>query len=302
MRLTILSKTAAIGGLIYTLGFSPSISFAGTLYATLATSGQIIQLSANGTPSTFASGLHNPAALAFDNAGDLFEADSNYPNFGTGAVYKFAPDGTRTTIASGMGEPAGIAVDSSGNIYVGDVFDLKIYKFTPGGVKSTFASGVYPLALAFDAAGNLFAADPYPNGQNTIPSTIDEFAPDGSKTVFATGGFFYPIGLAFDSSGNLYTPVDGGDILKFSPAGVQSTFVHNLGAGLYLAFDDQGNLFASDGNAGKVYEITPGGNVTTFVSGLAYPNGLAFSAAPEPGGQILIALGIAALTALRKRR
>ena len=47
-------------------------------------------------------GLNSPAALVFDNAGNLFAAD--------GLIYIFAPDGTRSTFASGLNFPAALAI------------------------------------------------------------------------------------------------------------------------------------------------------------------------------------------------
>ena len=42
--------------------------------------------------------------LAFNSAGDLFEADE-----GEGLIYKFTPDGAQSTFASGLGYPVGLA-------------------------------------------------------------------------------------------------------------------------------------------------------------------------------------------------
>src|SRR5579863_3964595 len=77
----------------------------GTLFVTVEGTGQILQFTSGGVASTFASGLNVPIGLAFDNAGNLYEADSNYPNVGNGVIYKFTPGGVRTTFASGLGDP-----------------------------------------------------------------------------------------------------------------------------------------------------------------------------------------------------
>ena len=54
-----------------------------------------------------------------------------------------------------------------------------------------------PIALAFDASGNLFVA-------NSGDNTVSEFAP-GSTTPTATlTGLNDPDALAFDASGNLF--------------------------------------------------------------------------------------------------
>ena len=61
------------------------------------------------------------------------------------------------------------------------------------------------IGLAFDSAGNLYAAD---GGAQTIY----KFAPDGTRTVFVGPSAFahgeYPVGLAFDSSGNLFVSIE----------------------------------------------------------------------------------------------
>jgi DNA-binding beta-propeller fold protein YncE len=65
-----------------------------------------------------------------------------------------------------------------------------------------------------------------------------------------------------------------GTILKFTPGGAVSTFATGLYYPEYLAFDSAGNLYASTGNS--IDEITPSGTVSTFATGLDSPNGLAF--------------------------
>jgi sugar lactone lactonase YvrE len=57
-----------------------------------------------------------------------------------------------------------------------------------------------------------------------------------------------------------------------------STYFSNSGIRVTddMVFDTAGNLYGSDFNGNKVYKITPQGFATTFVSGLANPNGLAF--------------------------
>ena len=51
--------------------------------------------------------------------------------------------------------------------------------------------------LAFDAAGNLFVTDEH---------SISKYAPDGTKSTFATE-LDHPTGLAVDAAGNVYVTV-----------------------------------------------------------------------------------------------
>src|SRR5439155_11154587 len=48
-----------------------------------------------------------PFGLAFDSAGNLFEADGSEV---AGTINKFAPDGTRSTFATGLNRPAFLAI------------------------------------------------------------------------------------------------------------------------------------------------------------------------------------------------
>src|SRR5208283_4762492 len=67
-------------------------------------SGNIYEFTPGGARSTFASGLSDPFALAFNSAGDLFAAD-----FGSGDIYEYTPGGARSTFASGLNNPYGLA-------------------------------------------------------------------------------------------------------------------------------------------------------------------------------------------------
>src|SRR6516162_5987223 len=93
--------------------------------------GYIYKFTWDGVRSTFASGLSNPQGLAFDNAGNLFVADS-------GSIYKFDPAGHRSSFASGLSSPVGLACDLAGDLFAADSGSGNIYKFTSGGAQSTF--------------------------------------------------------------------------------------------------------------------------------------------------------------------
>jgi sugar lactone lactonase YvrE len=236
---------------------------AGDLFVTSQTIGNIYEFTPGGVQSTFASGLNNPTALAFDSAGNLFESD-----FNSGNIYEFTPDGERSTFASGLQRPNGLAVNSAGNLFVASMAgagpDGSIVEITPGGVKSVFASGLYPVALAFNSAGNLFESDSF---------GIFEYTPGGVQSTFISVSAFGPLGstgphgLAFDGAGNLFVAV-------------QNSNTHPTN-------DD-------------LDKVTPGGAESTFASGLYYPNFLAFWPVPEPS--VWAMLGMSVLTLLGFRR
>jgi sugar lactone lactonase YvrE len=79
------------------------------------------------------------------------------------------------------------------------------------------------------------------------------------------------------TAGDLYvTDFGSGSILKFTPAGAQSTFAIGLNSPKGLAFDRSGNLFVTDTFVGIIYKFTPDGTQSVFASGLSFPIGLAF--------------------------
>jgi sugar lactone lactonase YvrE len=176
-----------------------------------------------------------------------------------GGVVRFA-----TLPSPGPGFPEGIAADRAGNIYVA-TFDFtqtnNLYVFGANGRRSTTVPlpGSAPLGLAVHD-GSLFVAD------------------------FGTGNvlkFTLPL-----------TPSSTPAATFHVCSGAGSTCALNA-----LEFDAAGNVYVSDSFGGRVFQIAPGGAVTTFVSdellkpgSHGFPpfgaNGLAFSA---DGSKLFIA-------------
>jgi DNA-binding beta-propeller fold protein YncE len=242
--------------------------------------------------SIFSSGLSRPRGVAFDQFTNLFVATNTFhPNTGTvsAAILKILPDGTQTTFANINGPSAdffasGVTFDSAGNLFVMVLDDTDpnaastIYKFAPNGTQSTFgAVRGQGFGLAFDGAGNLYAAD----GADGI---IYKFTTDGTRTVFASMTNAGPVGLAFDRAGNLFVSTEGNPgsdtILKFTPDGTQSTFAMGLNSPRGLAFNRGGILFVAEiiqTGPGDILRFTPSGSGTVFASGI----GLGGNGGPE---------------------
>lgn len=191
---------------------------AGNLFVPNSRNGTITKIRPNGIQSIFASGLSSPMALAFDNAGNLFVSDSE-----AGAIYKYTPSGARSTFATGLFEPFQFAFNQAGDLFsVGQDPSGSglIYEFTTAGARTTFATvpneGLE--GLAFDSAGNLFAAGGGSAGY------IFKFSPEGRSSTFASG-LFYPLSLAFNSSGDLFVSQIGEPYIeRFTPNGIGSGF------------------------------------------------------------------------------
>jgi hypothetical protein len=256
----------------------------------------ILQFTPDGAQSTYASGLLFPRGLAFDSIGNLFAAETVEPGdrLDIGRVLKFNLRNHVSTVGSAANFFfEGLAVDIAGNAYVMANDDNSptaastIFKFTPDGERIVFGSvPSQGWGLAFDSAGNLYAAE---GGVGlTGDRTIFKFAPDGTRTVFAGPEAFpegvFPIGLAFDSSGNLFVSTEcfcdpGSDtILKFTN-GVPSTFARGLTFPRGLAFDSSGNLFVAEAifeQPGDILKFFPDGTHTVFASGFGRPQFLTF--------------------------
>jgi hypothetical protein len=130
------------------------------------------------------------------------------------------------------------------------------------------AAGASELAgIAFDRQGNLFVA-------NHATGEILKFAPDGTKSVFASA-IKSPYGLAFDSNGNLFVGHPG-EILKFAPDGSRSSFTTQVSAPANLTFDGQGNLFVPDIRVSCILRFTPTGQRSIVAINLTNPAGPVF--------------------------
>ena len=249
--------------------------------------GHIFEYNLTGAQVNSFGNFSNPRGLAFNSAGDLFVANNFFPNANTvqAAIKEITPGGNRITLGHlpNNSFAAGLAINSSGDVFVmggapGGAGTSTIFEFTPGGTRSVF--GTIPglgLGLAFDSAGNLFAAD-------VSDGTIVKFTPGGTSSIFAGPSAFTsisgPAGLAFDSAGNLFasTESDGLEpdtIREFTPGGMESTFATGLTFPRGLAFDSSGNLYVAELGVpapGDILKFTPGGTESTFASGIGTKN------------------------------
>jgi sugar lactone lactonase YvrE len=254
--------------------------------------GNIERFTPGGVESTFATGVGTIYGLALDPSGNLFAAA-----WDSGTIYKFAPDGTRTTFASGLGglgSVSGIAFDAQGNLFAAALTATSygILKFAPDGSSTTFATGFAAVrGLTVDAgenvyiSGRLLGAIPYQGFKYT----------SGTRSVL---GNMQAYGFAVDSSGNLFAPAAPG-LVKFTPDGTQSTFATLAEFPRGLAFDADGNLFATIHNAGEILKFGSDGNYETFAAGLtSLPDAIAIQV-PEPSMFALLGLCVVALVVSR---
>lgn len=190
----------------------------GNLYVSEAVNMRVEKITPSGSRSVFASELAFPTGLAFDVNNNLFVADSEF-------IYKYAPDGSRTTFASGLSFINDLAFDSSGNLWVGG---NSLCKFTPEGIKTTIA-GVPNNCLTIDHSDNVFFTSlsgeickMTPSGNPTVFAQL-EWTTKCNLAFDASGNLFVP-------------DMQGGCIYEFAPDGTRSLFASGLNSPTTLAF------------------------------------------------------------------
>ena len=226
--------------------------------------------------AAISAGLNGPNAVAVDNSGNLFIADT-----ANNRIRKVSASGIITTVAgngpscvhllscgsfsgdggpaisAGLNNPAGIAVDASGNLFIADYLNSRIRKVSPNGIITT-------------VAGN---------------ANCCGFSGDGGQASSAS--LYNPSGVAVDANGNLFIADSGNNrIRKVSASGIITTVAGNpprcnlsscggfsgdggqatsaeLNFPQDVAIDASGNLFIADSKNGRVRKVSTSGIITT---------------------------------------
>ena len=172
------------------------------------------------------------------------------------------------------------AADGDGNLFAmvsgprGEKVPVSIYRIARDLQITPFARDLMNIsALAFDAAGTLFAS-------SRSEGAIYRITSDGSITTFVEG-MGIATGIAFDATGHLYVGDRSGTIFKLSPAGeifVFATLEPSV-AFYHLCFAPDGHLLVTAPTTSSnqaIYAIDPNGATTTYFHGLGRPQGMAF--------------------------
>ena len=175
--------------------------------------------------------------------------------------------------------------DSSSEILVADDNTNAIIKVDPATGKQTLVSDHRnfddPENVLIDNQGRTLVAEgDFPNGDGSILMVN----PDGTVSIFASGGFFNdgPEDLVEDAFGNIYVLDDGARaVFKVDTSGNQLGFATFGFKPEGIAIDDDGNIIVvgGSGNGARVISIDPDTKVQTIVSKnqlLVRPEGVAF--------------------------
>src|SRR4051812_8588915 len=189
--------------------------------------------------------FNDPAALAADESGNLYVADSR-----NNLIRRVSPGGSVSTIAiigTGFDTPSGIALSPQGLI-VSDTGHHVIRRINADGSTTTIAGS--------------FGESAFQDG-------------NGSAARFDS-----PLGLAIGTNGFIYVADCGNHIIRAiasdgsvtTIAGTAGVWGTNDGNGssarfngpVGLALDPEGNLFVSDSNNHTIRKMTPAREVTTL--------------------------------------
>ena len=225
--------------------------------------GTVIVLAGSGSPGSAngtgtAASFRYPTAVAADDAGNVFVADS-----GNHQIRKITTDGVVTTIggsrqgyteegpatAALFNGPNGIAVDRSGVVYISDAGNFRVRKITTDGFvhllagsgSQSFGDNPGDLAsfdqmsgIALDTNRNVYVADAgnhrirmiTPTGNvSTLAGQDNAGNADGGPGV---ASFTYPAGLSVDPSGTVYVTEQAFHrVRKIAPDGTVSALAGN---------------------------------------------------------------------------
>ena len=308
-----------------------AVDNAGNLY--IAGNGRIRKVDTSGTITTIAgtgeygdSGdggpaveaeLYGPAAVAVDNAGNLYIVDPSSERIrrvdASGVITTIAGTGGRGYSGDGgpaveaqLYGPAAVAVDNVGNLYIADTGNARIRRVDVSGIITTIAGtgergysgdngpaveaqfrGVG--AVAVDNVGNLYIADSWNHRIRRVDASgiITTIAGTGEQGYRGDGGpaleaeLSEPVVLAFDSSDNLYIADRGNSrIRRVDASGIITTIAGTgergyrgdggpaLEAELYepsgLAVDSSDNLYIADSLNHRIRRVDTSGTITTI--------------------------------------
>jgi hypothetical protein len=233
----------------------------------------------NVTMKPHSPGWRKGAVVFTDGSGNTLATVPLYGS-GSGPQIAYSPATISTLISNTTGtwSPNGAATDPSGNIWVADYDNGEILKVTSNGHQSTAISGLGdgatgpgPNSIAFDGSGNLYIA--LWNGvstSNASQGSVVKYSQSGGVFTLAgtVGTVYNPSTVGVDGSGNVLigdtgvlpngdTSVAGPQLVKVTPAGVQSVAIKTGPAG-YLNFvvNGAGQLFFADSTS-QIHEYTP---------------------------------------------
>lgn len=290
-----------------------------------------------------------PFGLAVDSSGNVFIADT-YNNrirkVANGVITTVAGNGQPGSTGDGgkaaaaeIYQPTRLAVDTAGNVFFVEtanpanvprirMVDIKGNISTVAGGGFDFSdgipalkAGIIPLAVAVDAAGNLYLVDGLADGVRKVDtqgiittiaggSSKVGFAGDGGPATNAVFAFNGHPSVAVDAAGNLYVDDEGNNrIRRITPDGIIDTVAGNgqfrlagnggpaslatLDYPISVTGDQSGNLYISEQTQNRIRRIARDGTISVYAGngteGFSGDGGPATSASLSFPGYLAIA-------------
>ena len=166
-------------------------------------------------------------------------------------------------------------------LFIFSLTGISVAQTVPGKSVSALATGIAGArGVSHDSDGNA-----YTMGRDT--GTVFKITPTGALSIIKEMGAGFYVGPFFDqATGDIYISNCHGAILRLNPStGVVSTLatVGTSCAGGFTS-DASANIYVSD-FVTSVFKITPSGSISTYATGLSFPDGIDFG----PGGELYVA-------------
>jgi hypothetical protein len=217
--------------------------------------------------------LNGPAALLFDQSGQLAVANANTDTvafFAPGSSGNIKPQSVLGGTLTGLHSPYGLARDAAGDLFVADRTADAVTVYAPGAtgdavpIRTIAGADTQlnsPQAVTIDAAGHLWVA-------NTPSNTVTEYtsSADGDAAPIAViTGQSGPQGLVEDQAGNLLVASTYAEAIRTFAAGSTSPSTFLTGPLTQLSFPIGIDIDA----AGRLYVANQYGGVNVYAPGAA---------------------------------
>lgn len=222
------------------------------------------------------SGLKMPESAVSGPDGRVYVSEmGEFGKDGDGQITVVGTDGVNTVLAAGMDDPKGLIFVGK-NLYVAD--KTRVLKVAPDGTVSVFAAAeAFPIAPQFlndleaDAKGTLYVSDS--GDLKGKGGAVFRIGRDGKVSLVVSGEkderVLAPNGLLMAGKGGLFE-VDfvSGILYRIDlRSGKLDKLAEGFGGGDGIVRGKAGLLYVSDWKHGKVFSVTPKGEVKEVATG-----------------------------------